>query len=78
MKREEINQVIDNVVLDVVKTINDTLTDNLQALIDDFEKKDMKQYIPYSLYFATLITASSISVDIMRKSLYELLSNDKE
>lgn len=37
-----------------------------------------EQYIPYSMNFATMISALHMSIDIMRKSLCELLCDDGE
>ena len=78
MEKDKINQVIDNVASDAINNINDTLADNLQGFIDEFEEKNMEQYVPYSLYLATMTTALHMSIDIMRKSLCELLCDDGE
>ena len=77
MQKEEIKQVIDNVTLDVSKNINDTLIDNLQGFMDKFEETGTEQYISYSMYFATMTTALKMSIDIMRKSLCELLCDEE-
>lgn len=78
MGKDKVNQIIDKAASDVIKNINAILTENLQGFINQFEEMKTEQYIPYSMYFATRITALHMSIDIMRKSLCELLCDDGE
>lgn len=77
MEKDKVNQIIDKAASDVIKNIYAILTENLQRFIDEFEKMETEQYIPYSMYFATMITALHMSIDIIRKSLCELLCDDE-
>lgn len=77
MGKDKVNQIIDKAASDVIKNINAILTENLQGFINQFEEMKTEQYIPYSMYFATMITALHMSIDIMRKSLCELLCDDE-
>lgn len=79
MEKDKINQVIDKVASDVAKNINDILTANIQKFYDELIKENiMEQFGAYSLYIATMTTALHMSIDIMRKSLCELLCTDRE